>query len=264
MSGGSVSSSFPAGSYEFDTVDVNINGRIDCTYHYYGNCSIQYPSGNLLDIIESMVYKFVKMLPNIIDMSFDTIDFFGDVKAVDDNIKAFPIYFVLSGNRYGVYKIDSINITNISLVSVYDDFNDAIDCLYNIDNRLIENYYGQEDYDEEEYDDDEYVDDIEGDFDDDITGNMYGMINGDMNGDIIGNMYGVINGDIVGNMYGTINNDMNGDIVGNMHSTINGDMNGDIVGHMYSDIIGDMNGDILGSFEGTIYGCMYGSFLNGE
>lgn len=95
MYSGDVSCDFPAGSYEFDTVDVNINGRIYCKYYYYGSCSVQCPSDDLLEMIEAMVYKFVKMLPNIIDMKFDSIDFFGDVKAIDDKIKSFPIYFVL-------------------------------------------------------------------------------------------------------------------------------------------------------------------------
>lgn len=147
MGGGSVSTSFSGVTYEFDNVDVNINGRINCTYYHHGNCSIQCPSGNLMDIIESMVYKFVKMLPDIVDASYDTIDFWGDVIAADDNIKAFPIYFILSGSKYGLYKIDSRNVTQIYLISTFENFNDAINRLYDIDKQILESYYYEQDDD---------------------------------------------------------------------------------------------------------------------
>lgn len=284
MSGGSVSSSFSGGSYEFDGIDVNINGRVNCTYYYQGNCSIQCPSGSLMNIIESMLYRFVKMLPSIVDVSYDTIDFFGDVIAVDDNIKTFPIYFVLSGNKYNLYKIDPQNVTNIRLVSKYNNMDDAIDYLYGIDKQLVENYYEQDDdYDDDDgdwgdYDESDcevYVNgqliseansdiinvcqnydeqDINGDCNYDIVEVMHGDITGDM----YGNIEGVMHGDVMGDMKGNINKVMHGDVMGDMYGDINGVMHGDVMGDMYGNINGVMYGDIMGSFSGKIYGKMYG------
>lgn len=256
------------GAYEFDNVDVNINGRINCTYYYHGNCSIQCPSGNLMDIIESMVYKFVKMLPDIVDASYDTIDFFGDVIAVDDNIKAFPFCFILSGSKYGLYKIDSRNVTQIYLISTFENFNDAINRLYDIDKQILESYYEQDD---DEYDDD--WDDDETDCEVFVNGQLVSERNAtvinvsktqndqDINGDCNYDIVEIMHGDITGDMYGNIEGVMHGDVMSDMYGNINGVMHGDVMGDMYGNINGVMYGDIMGSFEGKVYGKMYGDII---
>ncbi len=160
----SIECNFSGESYEFDNVNVNINGTI---YYVANNRSCYFFEellNNPLNLIEEAVHKFVRMLSNIIDMEVDTIDFFGDVKVIGNNIETYPAYFILSGNRCGVYKIDSRDVTNISLILSCNHFDEAIDCLYNIDCSLVDNCRGN--YNAQ----DDFKENIEDDLDGDMNG----------------------------------------------------------------------------------------------
>lgn len=278
---GSISYSFDAGTYDYGNVFINIHGKIKYIYHYSGNsCSIRYSSEQLSDVIESLLYKFINTINNLIDMKYHRIDFFGDVRFENGEIVSFPLYFILSGEYYCLYVIDPNKVSNISLLMKTIRFESTLDSLSNIEPNLVKEYW-DEDNDEidDEYDDIEdnmdgnihmkminFEDALENALENLISGTESNLVYDDMDEDIYGTMNDDIHGDMNGNIYGTMNGDIHGDMDGDIHGIMNGDihgdMDGDIYGTMNGNIYGDMFGDIEGYMKGIIEGKMYGKVVS--
>lgn len=251
-------------SFNLDEIKVNIHGTIKTaveskkgTAPYsksnYGN------EGNMT-VVKEKVSQFINYLKMEKDFAFESLDFFGDVELAEDKLISFPLYFILKGKDYVLYKMDKSDISEINLLYRNADYNNVISHLSTLDSaiaRYLEN--------ESNEDISELMDDTDGDFNENVTGVMNEDIDGDLNGNIKEVMNGDIGGNLNGNVEGVMNGDIDGDLNGNvegvMNGDIDGDLNGDILGVMNGDIDGDLNGDILGAMNGDIDGDLNGNIV---